>query len=162
MPLINTGKCTDRRTLRFSTIADLRADLDAIERAERAGTLRRIGNWTVGQTCGHLATWAEFLYTGVPISPPWFIRIILKRRKHRYLNEGLPAGVHIPRVPNGTLGTEVMTLDAGLARYRDILARVEREPPTKDSPLFGPLTHEEGIKSQLRHAELHLSFLHPQ
>jgi Protein of unknown function (DUF1569) len=161
MPPIDTGKVTGRRTLRFNTLADLRADLDAVERSERAGTLRRVGNWTVGQICGHLATWAEFLYTGVPLKPPWFVRFFMGFRRNHYLNVGLPAGVRIPRVPNGTLGTEVMPLDAALARYRAVLARLEREAPTHPSPIFGPLTHEEGIKSQLRHAELHLSFLHP-
>jgi hypothetical protein len=158
---IDTGKVTERRALRFETISDLRADLERIEKSERAGTLRRTGNWTPGQVLGHLATWAEFSWNPNPLKPPWFVRCIVRRGKDRYLNKGMPAGVRIPRVEGGTLGTEAMTLDAGLSRYRAALDRLEDEPPTEPSPIFGVLTHEECIKGQLRHAELHLSFLHP-
>lgn len=158
---INTGKVTDRRRLRFNSIADLRADLDRIEKAERAGTLRRTGNWTVGQILGHLASWAEFSYTGHSLRPPWFVRFFARRRKGKYLDGGLPAGVIIPRVPGGTLGTEDVGLETGLKRLRAVLDRLEREAPTIPNALFGPLTHQEWIKLNLRHAELHLSFLHP-
>lgn len=158
---VNTAKVTDRRTLRFRSIADLRVDLDRIEKAERAGAVRRSGNWTVGQVLGHLASWAEFSYTGSPLRPPWLIRFLLRRRKSRYLNDGLPAGVRIPRVPGGTLATEDVGLDSGLKRLRAALDRLEREAPTSPNAVFGPMTHEEWIKLNLRHAELHLSFLHP-
>lgn len=158
---VDTAKVTDRRKLRFNSIAEVRADLDRIAAAERAGTVRPSGNWTTGQVLGHLATWAEFAFTGTPLSPPWFIKVVLKFRKNKYLNGGLPSGVKIPKVEGGTLGTEPMPFDAAMARYRASLDRLEREAPTKPNVIFGPLTHEEWIKLNLRHAELHLSFLHP-
>ena len=79
-------------------------------------------------------------------------------RKKRYLFEGMPRGVKIPKVEGGTLGTEPMSLDEGLSKYRAVIGRLRRESPSKPNVIFGPLTHEEWIALQLRHAELHLSF----
>jgi hypothetical protein len=70
--------------------------------------------------------------------------------------------VRIPRVPGGTLATEPMSLEEGLARFRRVIERVKSEPPTAPSPALGPLTHEEAIALSLRHAELHLGFFVPE
>lgn len=158
---VDTGKSADRRMIRFSSLAELRADVERVAASERAGTLRHSGNWTAGQVFNHPATWMEFLWTACPIRVPFYIRWMLKVRKARYLDEGLPAGVRIPRVEGGTLGTEPAMLEVGLRRYLAAIDRLEREAPTEPSPVFGPLTHDVGIRLNLRHAELHLSFLHP-
>lgn len=160
--IVDTAKVTDRRNLHFLSIDDVRADLARIEASERAGTLRRTGNWTAGQVINHLATWAEFPYTGTPLRPPWPIRFILKLRKSRYLNGAMPKGIKIPKVKGGTLGTEPTELDPALARYRAALDRLDREVPSKPNAIFGPLTQDEWIRLNLRHAELHLGYLHPR
>src|SRR5687767_5556072 len=155
---VDTGRVTDLRAVRFASIDALLTDVERLAAAERAGTLRRAGNWTLGQALGHLATWVDFSYDGNPLKPPWFVRVLVRMRKKRYLTEGLPRGVKIPRVEGGTLGTERLPLDEGLARYRNSLERLRREAPTKPNVIFGPLTHDEWIALQLRHAELHLGF----
>lgn len=157
---VNTSK-VHRRPLKFWSTDDLRQELAQIEAAHRAGRLKARGNWKPGQVLGHLATWAEFTYSGNPLRPPWFIRWVLKRRKGRYLNEGMPAGVRIPRVPGGTLGTDDLPFDQAIVRYRTIVDRLDREAPTLPNVIFGPLSHEEWKQLQLRHAELHLGFLDP-
>lgn len=158
---VDTGKVADRRKLRFSSLADLRAEVDRIAASERAGTLRRAGNWTAGQTIGHLATWMSFCWTPCPLKPPWFVRLIVGRMKNRYLNVGMRPGVRIPRVEGGTVGTKPMKLDEAVADYKAAIDRLERENPACPSPLFGMLTRDEATRLNLRHAELHLSFLHP-
>jgi hypothetical protein len=152
---IDTSKI-DRRKVRFSTPADLHADVAKLVAADRAGTLTACGNWTLGQALGHLAAWVSFSFDGYPIKPPFFIKWILKRRKHQYLNVGLPGGVHIPRVKGGTVATDVLTTDEGVRRFSHQWARLEKGKPTQKSPIFGDLTHEEWIQLNLRHAELHL------
>lgn len=150
-----------RRPLRFNSLAELRAEVDRVVAAERAGTLRRSGNWSTGQVLGHLATWMQFSWTPCPIKAPWFVRWIVGRRKYKYLNQAMPAGVRIPRVEGGTLGTEPRKLDEAAADLRAAIDRLEREAPTCPSPIFGLLTREEAVKLNLRHAELHLGYLHP-
>jgi len=157
---VNTKHVTDHRAFRFNSIDDLLADLDQIEASYRAATLRTTGNWTPGQILGHLATWCEFNFTGVPISPPWLLKIILKLMKNRFIRGPMPRGVLIPKVQNGTLGTAPREFHEALAAYRATLLHLKREAPTKLHPIFGQLTHDDAIKMQLRHAELHLGYMH--
>jgi hypothetical protein len=160
--MADTAKVQDRRKLRFQSIGDLVADLDRIVAAERAGTVRRTGNWTAGQAFGHLAAWINYAYEGFPMKVPWLIRFLVRRKKATYLKEGMPAGVRIPRVPNGTFGTAVLGTEDGAAQLREALRRLQdREPAKFESPAFGPMSMEERIALNLRHAELHLSFFHP-
>ena len=68
--------------------------------------------------------------------------------------------MRIPKVAAGTFGVDVMPLAEGAARLRKAVARLQAgEPARYDSPAFGPMNHEERIQLNLRHAELHLSFL---
>lgn len=158
---VKTGKVTDRRTLRFSTIDDLLKDVDRLVAADRAGKLRHTGNWTAGQAMGHLATWINFAYEGYPDHPPWFIRMFLKLKRRKYITVGMDAGVRIPGIQGGTRGTEAMSTQEGADRLRKALQRLQSEPAKYGSPAWGPMSPEDRIALNLRHAELHLSFQHP-
>lgn len=163
-PQVDTSKVSDRRRLRFTTLADLRADLATLERGEIAGSLRASGNWTPGQIFSHLAAFIEFAYDGYPpelSNPPWFIKALLRLRKRAMLAGGLPAGVKIPGIRGGTVGADQAPFPAALARLRRALDRLEQTAPSVPNPVFGPLAHSEWITLHLRHAELHLGFLHP-
>lgn len=159
--MIDTAKVTDRRALSFSSFDEVRADMDRVIASERAGTLRRTGNWGVGQIFGHLAAWLEYPYTGYPMSPPWYIRFLAKFLKKRFLSGSIPPGFRIHGVPEGTYGIDDMSLEVGAARFKAAMARLEVTPPTSPNPVFGPLTHDEWKRMHLGHAALHLSFLHP-
>jgi hypothetical protein len=159
---VDTRKLAGRRTLRFESIDQMMAEVDRLAEAERAGRLRRLGNWTLGQTLAHLAAWAEYGYTGSRLKVPFFIKWILRLRKRRFLYGPMRAGVKIPGVAGGTLATDAVPLDEGLGRFRRVMERLKAEAPTAPSPVFGPLTHEESIAMNLRHAELHLGFLIPE
>jgi hypothetical protein len=159
---VDTGKVAGRRTLRFHSIDEALADVERLVEADRAGRLKRLGNWTLGQALGHVATWAEYAFTGAPIKAPFFVRWIVGLRKRKYLYESMPSGVRIPRVEGGTLGTDPLTLEEGRERFRRAFGRLKNEPPTAPSPVFGMLTHEEAIALNLRHTELHLSFFVPE
>lgn len=158
---IDTGKVANRRTLRFDTIAQLLAELDRIEAADRAGSLRNLGNWTTGQVLGHVAAWIDYGYDGFPLGPPpFFIRWILRWRRNSYLKNGLPSGVKIPSVEGGTFGMEPLSTAEGIAKLRRSLARLASSEPVKyHSPAFGPMSDEDRAQFMLRHAELHLGFL---
>jgi hypothetical protein len=155
---VDTGKVAGRRALRFSSPADLEADVARLVEADRAGRLTCLGNWSLGQALNHLGTWASFAFEPNPLKPPFFVRWVVGLRKDRYLNGSMPAGVRIPRVEGGTIACEPKSLDEGLARFDAAWARLKNEVPTRTNALFGPLTHQEWINLQLRHAELHLSF----
>ncbi|MBX3407465.1 MAG: DUF1569 domain-containing protein [Phycisphaeraceae bacterium] len=162
---VDTSRTKQRRDLRFADSAAMWADIERIVESERAGTLRRAGNWTVGQSLGHLATWAELPYDGYPpeLKPPWWLKFIMRPFKDRFLGPkgSMPPGVRIPGVPGGTIGTEPMETEAAIERLRRAWARLEAAHPGIPNPVFGELTHQQWIRLNLGHAELHLGFLHP-
>lgn len=160
--MIDTGKVADRRKIRYASMDALLADIDKIVAADKAGTLRRTGNWTAGQAFNHLATWMGYAYEGFPMRVPWFIRILIKMKLKTYLSKGMDAGIRIPGSPDGTFATDPMSTDEGARKLRAALMRLKvREPAKFDSPAFGKLSDDDRVSLNLRHAELHLSFLHP-
>jgi hypothetical protein len=152
-----------RRMLRFHTIDDALAEAMRLAAAEGEGRLTQAGNWTLGQTLGHLATWADFAFGGYPSSvvPPAPIRMIARLFRNRFINKGMPAGMKIRGVPGGTLGTQPMTTELGLRRFQVAMEGLRQTAPSIPSPVFARLTHEQWIQLNLRHAELHLGFLVP-
>jgi Protein of unknown function (DUF1569) len=160
--MIDTAKVAGRRELQFNSIDDALAEVDRLAALERAGQLEPLGNWTCGQVFNHLGTWAEFAFKPNPLKPPLFIRWILKGMKNRFIHAPMNVGAHIPRTKDGTLGTEPCTVEEGLHRLRSALLRLKSEKPTQPNVIFGELTHDEWINMNLRHVELHLSFLKPK
>lgn len=160
--MINTKRVQDRRKLRYNGIDDLLADIDKIVAADKAGKLRRTGNWTAGQAMGHLASWIGFAWEGYPLKPPpWPIRFLIGLKRKRYVQEAMDAGVHIPGVANGTAATDAISTEVGAQRLRQALMRLKaREAPKFHSPAFGEMEYDDRVGLNLRHAELHLSFLH--
>lgn len=116
---IDTAKVTTRRSLRFASIDEALADIDKLVADDERGTLTTLGNWTAGQIFAHLAAWIEYGYDGYPLKPPpWFIRIILRMMKKKYLRQGMPSGVRIPRVENGTVGQDDVSTAEGASHRR--------------------------------------------
>ena len=152
-----------RRTLRFETVEDAIAEAERLVAADRAGRLTRAGNWPLGRALGHLATWAEFAFNGYPpaVHAPLPVRLILRMLRGRIINKGMMPGVKVGRVPGGTVGLEDLPTDEALQRFRGALQRLKASSPVIANPAFGRLTHEEWVKLNLRHAELHLGFQVP-
>lgn len=161
---VNTKHVTDRRTLRFSTPDEAIADARALVAAELAGTLRRTGNWTLGQTFTHIAAFLNYPFDGYPpeLRPPWFVKLGMKFMKRRFLYKGLPSGFRIPGIAAGTVGMENVPSAEGLARLEKAWARMKAGKPSRPNPIFGDISHEEWLAINLRHAELHQGFAHPR
>ncbi len=155
------SKVTPRRKLEWTSLAEVLAELDRIEAAETAGKLVAAGTWTPGQILTHLAAWIEYGYEGYPIkTPPLPFRWLLKWMLPGMLKRGMRPGVRIPGIKEGTTGQENVSTIDGLRRYRAAIQRLNQgEPCQYDSPAFGPMSTADRIRLNLRHAELHLSFL---
>lgn len=158
----NDPRRTDAwRRLRFHSIEDCAAEVRRIAAADQAGVLRAHGAWTPGQVMAHVASWIEYAYEGFPIGrPPFFVRWMLRLRLRTMLDAGMPRGVRIPGVSDGTTGIDDMETAAAADRLLAALERLHSsEHAPHDSPAFGPMSHEDRIKVNLRHAELHLGYL---
>ncbi|MBX3394373.1 MAG: DUF1569 domain-containing protein [Phycisphaerae bacterium] len=162
--MVRTRRVKDRRRLRFETVDDCIAEIDRIVVADSRGTLRKLGNWSPGQAFGHLASWIEYGWTGYPPmrKPPIVVRWLVPIVARRFARRGLPVGVHIPGVKGGTYGMEELETSVGAERLKMALVRLKAgEEARYQSVVIGPLTMDERIQLNLRHAELHLSFLVP-
>jgi hypothetical protein len=155
---IDTGNVAGRRELHFKTLDEMLADAESLASAESAGKLRQIGNWPLGTACGHLATWTNYGFDGLPMKVPFFIKMMIKPMKNRFIKGPLPAGQKIPKVDGGTFGVEAIPTESGLANLKAATARLKAAPPKDPNPIFGELRRDEWIALALRHAELHLSF----
>jgi hypothetical protein len=157
---VNTAN-VQRRKLCFETIGDALAEIERIVAAERSGALKHVGNWAPGQIMGHVAAWINYSYEGYPVRrPPWFIRVILRWLVKKYLRDGMRPGVRIPGIEGGTVGIEPLSTAEGAERLRRALERLASDEPARyDSPAFGAMSPADRIQLNLRHAELHLSFL---
>jgi hypothetical protein len=155
------GEKAPWRRLRFETTDQCADEVRRIAQADREGRVRVAGNWTPGQVMAHIAAWIEYAYEGFPIRrPPFFIRWILRLQRQRILSQGMPRGIKIPRVDGGTTGMDTMETDAAAERLLAALTRLKSpELALHASPAFGAMSHEDRIRLNLRHAELHLGHL---
>lgn len=162
---INTKAVTDRRELTFNCLACVREDLDKIEAAHNAGTLRTVGNWTPGQIFQHCATFMRFALDGFPpdMKPPalvkWLAQLIWKKKTAEGAQP--PAGIQLKGALSALVPDDDVTFEEGLAEIRAVIARVQDngERFSHDSPLFGTFTHEEWEHVQAAHCSLHFSFI---
>ncbi len=159
--LIET-KHVNIRELHFKTLEEALAEVDRIAAAERSGTLQRLGNWTTGQVFGHIAYWINLGFDGGGPTPPWFIRLMGPMIKKKILYGNLQKGFRLPGAPEGTYGTENLSLDEGEKRIKAAINRLMTDTPARPNPVFGKMTREEWVALHLRHHELHLGFLVPQ
>jgi len=164
MDPVNTKKA-ERRAVGYPTLADVSADLDAIQSAHDAGTLRSSGNWTPGEIFDHTAIFMRCALDGFPSKAPAPIRWIAKLLwKKKAIAGGVPpAGFKLPKGAAYLLPREGVSFEDGMSALREQLARVEGgERFSHPSALFGELTHDQWMLLQLGHFTLHLSFLHPE
>lgn len=162
--MVDTKTTKDFRVLNFNSGQDVIREAERIVAAEKAGTLRRSGNWTTGQMFAHIATWIEFALDGYPpnVKPPLPVKLFIRTFMRKKFFEGpMPRGVKIPKMPGGTLGADSMSTEAGFERLRRAWERLSTTPPTNPNVLFGPLSHDKWIKMNLRHTELHFGYWHP-
>jgi hypothetical protein len=158
---IDTSKISQRRILRFESINDCLDEANRLAASSRRGVCKQLGNWTLGQTFGHLATWAGYAYSPCPIKAPWIVRFIMGFQKKKFLHNPMKPGVRIPRVDGGTVGTEPMEMEEGLKRFIATFERLKRETPSCPSPVFGMFTRLEAQAMNQRHVELHFGFFTP-
>lgn len=146
----------------FHSIDGLKAELDQIESAHRAGTLRTTGQWTVGQNLEHCATIIRCSFDGFDASAPLVVRIfgsLVFKRMIRNPNGQMKPGIKLPKRASSVLPSDKVRVEDGLAMMRTQLARIDAgEKMTQPSPVMGKMTHDLWILMHLNHCRLHMGF----
>ncbi|HEY8503594.1 MAG TPA: DUF1569 domain-containing protein [Gemmataceae bacterium] len=162
---VNTKAVSERREVRLDTYEDLLAEVDRVVAAEREGRLRALGNWTPGQIFQHLGRWIEFAIDGFPFRYPWWVRVpgrVLTAVSWRWFYKtALKPGFRNPGEAKAVEPEASVSLEEGADYLRRQVRRVlDGEKMQQPSPGGWRLSHGQWEWVQLRHAEMHLSFLH--
>ena len=156
-------RTAERRDLHFATLAEALDDA----RSLAGGRIRTTGNKSPEELVAHLATSIQENINGVDAAIfPLPMRLIGRVA-------GGPIGRYFARSPMrpGFNPPESMTavfyptdygdLTAVLDDYAAAIRRLHQTDTLPRHPIFGTFTPETAEQFHCRHAELHLSFLHP-
>jgi len=147
----------ERRTLHYESLDNFSQDAETLA----AGKYETVGSWSYGQILTHLAKTLNASIDGFGFKAPWLVRtLIAPVMKGRFLNKPMPSGFKLPKNAAALIPPDGVTTDEGLAALRKALARFADETPGAAHPFMGKMTPTEWRHLHLRHAELHMSFVH--
>jgi hypothetical protein len=146
-----------RRSLAISSIEEVMPEVDRLLLG-----YRKVGNWSLGQICNHLALNVRGSIEGFPVNAPWLIRkLIGPIAKRQILTTGkVKEGIKLPKeyVPIAGLDdrAEAEALRATIRLFSG------EAGPMATHPFFGPLSRTEWHRLHCIHAAHHLSFVVPE
>lgn len=146
-----------RRPLHFRSLADILADVEALDSQQR----RTLGRWTDAQIVEHLAISVDMAFDGYGFRAPWPVRMLVRLIKNRVLTGPMRAGFRLPRRGAAMLPQPDATWEDAVTHLSRAIARFDSESPDHPHPVLGRLTRMEYELLAMRHAELHLGFIVP-
>jgi hypothetical protein len=149
---------TQRRSIEFTTLDEVRADIEALA----AGSYVTVGNWSFAQILDHLGSSLIASIDGFPFKASWFVRwFVAPMIKNSILTNQMKPGFKLPKKFSSYLPSEECTMDEALPKVLAAIKRFDDEIPVADHPFFGKMASEEWMNLHVRHAELHMSFVVP-
>ncbi len=149
---VNTKKVAGRREIRYESLDELFADAERLSQTN----VSTLGNWSQGQIYEHLARSLDSSIDGAGFSLPlpmrWMLTLLMKKK---FLTKKLPAGFQAPE----KLTPRETAVDEALASLKAAIKRQQQESTRAPHPAFGDIGRDGWNDFNLRHAELHMSFL---
>jgi Protein of unknown function (DUF1569) len=145
-----------RRKVTISSIEEVLPEVDRL-----LVGYRKVGNWSLGQICNHLAINIRGSIEGFPVNAPWLVRkLIGPIVKREILRTGtVKAGMKTPQafIPISGLDdrAEAEALRATIRLFSGEVG------PLATHPFFGPLSLAEWHRLHCIHSAHHLSFVVP-
>jgi hypothetical protein len=154
---VDTKRVIGRRTVHYNTFDDLLADAERLAVSQT----KSLGNWSLGQILKHLSLSIDMMIDGGEFSLPAPVRFVMRLlMKKRMLSRTLSPGFKLPKKASRFIPPPTSTED-GLRMLRAAVQRVKGTSQRGLHPAFGKLTKHEWDEFQLRHCEMHLSFIVP-
>lgn len=155
---VDTSQIKDRRSLRFHSLDEIIADAEVLA----AHGYRRLGNWSLGQTCDHLARQMHASIDGFDFDVALLHRVGGRLLRTWFLARGFTPGLKLAGDAAAALmPTENITDADGLEALHLATNRLKIDNTRQPSPVFGMMSPRQWERCHCRHAELHLSFLVP-
>jgi|CXWL01.1.fsa_nt_gi hypothetical protein len=151
---VKTSKVQGRRQVQYASYTDLLADAEQLAKTK----VRTLGNWSFGQILKHVAQSTDSSIDGsgfvLPAPVRWIFTLLMKRK---FLTQPIPAGFKAPK----QYQPEEISVEEALALLRKAITRQETEHQRAMHPAFGMISKDEWTLFNLRHAEMHMSFVVP-
>lgn len=152
---VDTTKVKGRRQVHYGSYADLLADAEQLAKTK----VKTLGNWSYGQILKHVAQSTDSSIDGSGFALPapirWVFTLLMKRK---YLTQPIPAGFKAPK----QFQPPEVSVEDSLADLRKAIARQNTEEKRAMHPAFGKISKDEWTQFNLRHAEMHMSFIVPE
>ena len=152
---VNTSKVQGRRQVQYASYADLLADAERLSKTK----VKTLGNWSFGQILKHVAQSTDSSIDGsgfvLPAPVRWIFTLLMKRK---FLTQPIPAGFKAPK----QYQPEEISVEEALVLLRKAITRQETEQQRVMHPAFGMISKDEWTLFNLRHAEMHMSFVVPE
>jgi hypothetical protein len=151
---IRTRNVTGRRDVHYASYEEVIRDVDHLIAGHRT-----LGNWSLGQICRHLAASIDVMLDGAPAALPKPVQFLVRKfLKNRILHQPLPAGYQLPRAAAALLPEPISEAE-GAALLRTAVSRLSSTTDRAPHPALGRVSQQDWDAFQLRHCELHLSFV---
>jgi len=145
-----------RRRVRYGSFDELLADAQRAVRDKAETT----GNWSLGRILKHLAIGNEKSIDGFGFMAPLPVRIIAATfLKKRLLTRGLKPGFRLSKRAEQILVPDEIDPNDALDHLRRSVQRLQSETKRSPHPFLGRMDLDESNRMNLRHAELHMSFV---
>lgn len=152
---ITTRNVTGRRDVHYASYDEVISDVDHLITVGH----RTLGNWSLGQICRHLAASIDVMLDGAPAALPKPVQFLVRTfLKNRILHQPLPAGYQLPRAAAALLPEPISEAE-GAALLRTAVSRLSSSTDRAPHPALGRVSQQDWDAFQLRHCELHLSFV---
>jgi hypothetical protein len=153
---MSTTTAAPRRRVRYQNLDELLADVEQAVRVNAPTT----GNWSLGRIVEHLAIAIDKTIDGFGFQAPWPLPLVgglLYKKK--LLRDGLRPGFKLSPKATQVLIPDETDVQQALAHLRRSVERLRTHNKSTKHPFLGRLTADESLRLQLRHAELHMSFV---
>ena len=150
----------ERRELSFANIDEVTADIEQLA----GGEVRTVGKQSFSAIIRHLSIANEMLNGEItPPKLPWFMRLVMPFMRKTILNGPVKPGFKLPsdEMQSFFWPEEPIDVSAAVERFKASAERYKSQGPPSEHPVFGPSEPEVINKMLLRHAAMHLSFVHP-
>lgn len=150
----------EQRQLSFQSIDEVVAEVERLS----SGDVRTTGNHSFGQILNHLAL-SHDVSTGRATAPPppWFMKVMMPLMKRMVINsKPLKPGIKLPAKGEAFFWPDKeIDVQSAVEYFKDSVDYYKSNGPLEIHPFFGKLTSEQSDGLILRHAALHLGFVHP-
>ena len=154
---VDTKRVKGRRDLHYNSYDDLLEDIRQLAETPH----HTVGNWSLAQIVEHLSKAAAIQVDGAPFKLPWPTGLLMRTfMKKRFLTKPLPSGFKIPQKHSDQfVPADDTDLSQAIEHLESEIARCQETIQCAPHPVLGNLTSAEWEQFNLRHAEMHMSFV---